>query len=78
MSLFGGMFGGGQKHPNLDPLSQSIQNNLGLHIGPPGEDVFAVIDSMRCTLPLGQVISSSLIFFADPKPKCARLSLADR
>ncbi len=39
MSLFGGMFGGGQKHPNLEQLSQSIHNNLGLQIGPPGEDV---------------------------------------
>jgi len=45
MSLFGGMFGA-QKHPNLDHLSQSIQNSLGLHIGPPGEDVLAVIDAM--------------------------------
>jgi hypothetical protein len=40
------MFGGGQKHPNLDRLSQSIQNNLGLQIGPPGEDVLAAIDAM--------------------------------
>jgi hypothetical protein len=40
------MFGGGQKHPNLDNLSQSIQNNLGLQIGPPGEDVLAVIDAL--------------------------------
>ena len=46
MSLLGGMFGGGQKHPNLDRLSQSIQNNLGLQIGPPGEDVLAAIDAM--------------------------------
>jgi hypothetical protein len=40
------MFGGSQKHPNLDQLSQFIHNNLGLHIGPPGEDVLAVIDAM--------------------------------
>jgi hypothetical protein len=40
------MFGGGQKHPNLDQLSQAIQNNLGLQIGPPGEDVLAVIDGL--------------------------------
>lgn len=46
MSLFGGMFGGGQKHPNLDQLSQSIHNNLGLQIGPPVEDVLAAIDAM--------------------------------
>jgi hypothetical protein len=46
MSLFGGMFGGGQKHPNLDQLSQSIQNNLGLQIGPPGEDVLAAVDAL--------------------------------
>ena len=46
MPLFGGMFGGGQKHPNLDNLSHSIQNNLGLQIGPPGEDVLAAIDAM--------------------------------
>ena len=46
MSLFGGMFGGGQKHPNLEPLSQAIQNNLGLHIDPPGEDVLAAIDTL--------------------------------
>jgi len=46
MSLFGGMFGGGQKHPNLDQLSQAIQNNLGLQIGPPGGDVLAVVDGL--------------------------------
>jgi hypothetical protein len=40
------MFGGGQKHPNLDQISQAIQNNLGLHLGPPGEDVLAVIDAL--------------------------------
>jgi hypothetical protein len=40
------MFSGGQKHPNLDQLSQSIHNNLGLQIGPPAEDVLAVIDAM--------------------------------
>ena len=46
MPLFGGMFGGSQKHPNLDQLAQSIQNNLGLQIDPPGGDVLAVIDAM--------------------------------
>lgn len=46
MALFGGMFGGGQKHPNFDRLSQSIHNNLGLQIGPPGEDVLAAIDTL--------------------------------
>jgi hypothetical protein len=47
MALFGGMFGGGgQKHPNLDRLSQSIQNNLGLQIAPPSEDALAAIDTL--------------------------------
>jgi hypothetical protein len=40
------MFGGAQKHPNLERLAQSIQNNLGLQIGPPEEDVLSVIDAM--------------------------------
>jgi len=46
MALFGGMFSGGQKHPNLDQLSHSVQNNLGLQIAPPGEDVLAALDSL--------------------------------
>jgi len=46
MPLFGGMFGGSQKHPNLDQLAQCVQNNLGLQIGPPDQDVLAVIDAM--------------------------------
>jgi hypothetical protein len=40
------MFGGGQKHPTFDRLSQSILNNLGLHIAPPGEDVLAAVDTL--------------------------------
>jgi hypothetical protein len=46
MALFGGMFGGGQKHPNFDRLSQSILNNLGLNISPPSEDVQAAVDAL--------------------------------
>ncbi|HVM61512.1 MAG TPA: hypothetical protein VMV72_11675 [Verrucomicrobiae bacterium] len=46
MALFGGMFSGGQKHPNFDQLSQSIQDNLGLQIDPPGEDVLTAVDSL--------------------------------
>jgi hypothetical protein len=40
------MFGGSQKHPNLDQLAHCVQNNLGLQIDPPGEDALAVIDAM--------------------------------
>ena len=45
MAFFGGMFGG-QKHPNLDRLSQAIRNNLGLQLAAPTDDVFRVIDTM--------------------------------
>ena len=46
MALFGGMFGGGQKHPNLDRLSLAIQNSLGLQLGPPGDEVLPIIDAL--------------------------------
>jgi hypothetical protein len=40
------MFGGSQKHPNFEQVAKSVQNNLGLQLSPPGEDVLAVIDTM--------------------------------
>jgi hypothetical protein len=40
------LFGGSQKHPNLDQLSLIIQNSLGLRLAPPDNDVLGVIDSM--------------------------------
>lgn len=40
------LFGGGQKHPNLDQLSLIIQNSLGLRLAPPDDDVLGVIDKM--------------------------------
>jgi hypothetical protein len=40
------LFGGGQKHPKLDQLSQIIHNSLGLQLAPPGDDVLGVIDTM--------------------------------
>jgi hypothetical protein len=46
MSLFGGMFSGAQKHPNLDQLSLAIQNSVGLQLGPPGDDILPVIDAL--------------------------------
>lgn len=46
MALFGGMFGGGHKHPNLDRVSLAIQNGLGLLLGPPGDDVLPIIDAL--------------------------------
>jgi len=46
MALFGGMFGGGQKHLNLDQLSLAIHNSLNLQLAPPGDDVLAVTDAM--------------------------------
>ncbi len=46
MALFGGMFGGGQKHPNLDRLSLAIQNSLGMQLDPPGGDVLPIIDTL--------------------------------
>jgi len=46
MALFGGMFGGGQKHPNLDQLSLAIHNSLNLQLAPPGDDVLAVTEAM--------------------------------
>jgi len=50
MALFGGMFGGGQKHPNLDQLSLAIHNSLNLQLAPPGDDVLAVTDVMTTTI----------------------------
>jgi hypothetical protein len=46
MALFGGMFGGAQKHLNLDQLTLAIHNSLNLQLAPPGEDVLAVADAM--------------------------------
>ena len=46
MALFGGMFGGGQKHPNFDQLSLAIHNSLNLQLAPPGDDVLAVTEAM--------------------------------
>src|SRR6266481_3629338 len=46
MALFGGMFGGGQKHPNLDQLALAIHNTLNLQLAPPGDDVLAVTEAM--------------------------------
>jgi hypothetical protein len=46
MALFGGMFGGGQKHPNLDRLSLAIQNSLGMRLSPPGDDVLPILDAL--------------------------------
>jgi len=46
MALFGGMFGGGQKHPNLDRLTLAVQGSLGVQLTPPGDDVLPIIDSM--------------------------------
>jgi hypothetical protein len=40
------LFGGGQKHPKLDQLSQIIHNSLGLRLAPPDGDVMGVIDGM--------------------------------
>jgi len=40
------MFGGGQKHPNLDRLSLAIQNSLGMQLGPPGDDVLPIIAAL--------------------------------
>jgi hypothetical protein len=46
MALFGGMFGGGQKHPNFDQLSLAIHNSLNLQLAPPGDDVLTVTEAM--------------------------------
>src|ERR1039457_3582847 len=46
MALFGGMFGGGQKHPNLDQLSLAIHNSLNLQLAPPGEELVGVTKAM--------------------------------
>ena len=46
MALFGGMFGGGQKHPNLDRLSLAIQTSLGLQLGPVGDEMLPIIDAL--------------------------------
>src|ERR1035437_6726056 len=46
MALFGGMFGGGQKHPNLDQLSLAIHNSLNLRLPPPGNEVLTVTEAM--------------------------------
>ena len=46
MALFGGMFGGGQKHPNLDQLSLAIHNSLNLQLAPPGDEIVAVTEAM--------------------------------
>ena len=46
MPLFGGMFGGVQKHPNLDQISLAIQNSVGLQLSPPGDDVLSIIDAL--------------------------------
>jgi hypothetical protein len=46
MALFGGMFGGGQKHPNLDQLSLAIHNSLNLQLAPPGDEVMTVTEAM--------------------------------
>jgi hypothetical protein len=46
MALFGGMFGGGQKHPNLDQLSLAIHNSLNLQLAPPGDEVLTVTEAM--------------------------------
>ena len=46
MALFGGMFGGAEKHPNLDRLSLAIHNSLGVQLGPPTDDVLPIIDAL--------------------------------
>jgi hypothetical protein len=46
MALFGGMFGGAQKHPNLDRLSLAVHNSLGVQVIPPGDDVLPIIDEL--------------------------------
>lgn len=45
MALFGGMFSS-EKHPQLDQLTQAIQNSLGLTLAPPGDDLLHVIDAL--------------------------------
>ncbi len=46
MALFGGMFGGAEKHPNFDRLSLAVHNSLGVQLSPPGEDVLPIIDAL--------------------------------
>ena len=46
MALFGGMFGGGEKHPNLDQLSLAIHNTLNLQLAPPGDEIVTVTEAM--------------------------------
>ena len=46
MALFGGMFGGAEKHPNFDRLSLAIHNSLGVQLGPPADDVLPIIDAL--------------------------------
>src|ERR1700733_13582146 len=47
MPLFGGMFsGGGNKHPNLDELSQAVHNCLNVNLTPPEPEVLALIEGM--------------------------------
>ena len=46
MALFGGMFGGGQKHPNLDQLTLAIHNSLNLQLTPPDTEVLSVTEAM--------------------------------
>jgi hypothetical protein len=46
MALFGGMFGGAQKHPNVDRLALAVHNSLGVQLIPPGDDLFPIIDAL--------------------------------
>jgi len=45
MALFGGMFGGAQKHPNLDRLTLAIRTSLGMELSPPGDEILPTIDA---------------------------------
>jgi len=46
MALFGGMFGGADKHPNLDRLSIAVLNSLGVQLSPPTDDVLPIVDAL--------------------------------
>jgi len=46
MALFGGMFGGAEKHPNVDRLALAVHNSLGVQLIPPGDDVLPIIDAL--------------------------------
>jgi hypothetical protein len=46
MALFGGMFGGAEKHQNFDRLSLAVHNSLGVQLSPPADDVLPIIDAL--------------------------------